>query len=203
MKVRMTLLLGLLVISASAQAQMLRVNVSSSSIDKCRRGQSKRYDINVGGQFEVENTSEGALLLPKIVDVVRVVTVSLSLADAKHQKYSFVMDQEFGASRKSVKPRINDFIAISHGEKRMIEITSVSIPATADFNENDRSQLRPGKYWMQFEFLPLPNSFPSGDKEFHLWQEKWKSSGTLLRNYVLTEPFLVEVAFDLNVPKCS
>ncbi len=203
MKVRMTLLLGLAVTSASAQAQMLRVDASFSSIHQCRRGQSERYDIYVGGHFEVENTSEAALLLPKRVDVVRGVTVALSLADAKHQKYSFVMNQEFGANGKSVKPRIDDFIAIRPREKRMIEITSVAIPATADPNENDHNQLRPGKYWMQLEFLPLPNSFPSGDKEFHVWQEKWKSSGMLLQSYVLTDSFLVEVALDPNVPKCS
>ena len=188
---------------APAQTQMVHVGVSSTSIHECRRDQSERYDVFVGGQFQVENRSDAAILLPKRVDVVRSVAVALSPTDARDRKYVFVMDQEFGANRKNVKPRFSDFIVIKPQEKRTVRILPTAIPATADPNDNGHEQFRPGKYWLQLEFLPLPNSFPSGDKEFPIWQERWKSSGILLRTYVLTDPFPVEIILSPNALKCG
>lgn len=206
MKTKTTLALmplALALTPTSAQTQTVRVNLSSSSIRQCRRGQSERYDIYVGGKFEVENPSDETILIPKRVDVVRSVAIALSLTDAKDKKYAFVMDQEFGANAKNAKPLIGDFIAIKPLEKHTVEIIPTAIPATADPNDNAHEQFRPGKYWLQLEFLPLPNSFPSGDKEFRIWQERWKSSGILLRSYVLTDPFLIEIVLDPNAPKCG
>ena len=208
MKRKTTPLLVLLVLALAptptlAQTQMVHVGVLSTSIHECRRDQSERYDVYVGGHFQVENRSDSAILLPKRVDVVRSVAVALSPTDARDRKYVFVMDQEFGANGKNAKPRISDFIVIRPQEKRTAKILATAIPATADPNDNAHEQFRPGKYWLQLEFLPLPNSFPSGDKELPIWQERWKSSGLLLRSYILTEPFPVEIVLSPNAPKCG
>lgn len=206
MKTKTTLLFVLLVLTptpAPAQTPIVHVGVSSTSIHECRRDQSERYDVYVGGHFQVENRSDAAILLPKRVDVVRSVVVALSPTDARDRKYVFVMDQEFGANGKNVKPHISDFIVIKPQEKRTLIILPTAIPATADPNDNAHEQFRPGKYWLQLEFLPLPNSFPSGDKELPIWQDKWKSSGMLLRSYVLTEPFPIEIVLNPNAPKCG
>lgn len=180
----------------------LRVNASAINLKQCRRAESL-YEITINGSFDVENTSNRTLLVPKIVDHVRTLAASVTQKDLEANRYAFVMNQEFGASHNLSGPKLEDFIVIKPGGTGRVELDGIVATANAMTGGSSTDRLHPGKYWMEFKFLPLPSSFPTGQANFTKWQKRWKSTGLLVDHYLWTEPFPVDVVIDPGAPRCD
>jgi hypothetical protein len=203
MKIGTYLLVPLLASGLAAETGVLQARISSISVAQCHQAESA-YEMDIEGTFELENRSTETLLVPKRVDMVRTITASSSQEQAERHIYSFVMSQEFGGSHTSSSPapELEDFMTLKPGQKGLVKMSAV-VPVDTDPTHTGTERLRPGKHWFQFEFFPLPSTFPWSRKEVTLWRNKWKTRGMLLDEYVVTQPFPVEVVPDPTARKCS
>ncbi len=111
------------------------------------------------------------------------------------------MVQEFAGNTSDPVARLEDFVVLKPGGKAAVQMGLV-LPASTDLKESGTSRLRPGKHWLQLEFLTLPFSL-SNRGNFELWKQKWSSTGTLMDKYLVTDPFPLNVVPDANAANCS
>jgi hypothetical protein len=199
MKVWFTLLCALLC-SGTSNAPQFRAKVISVSMQQCQRAGS--YELQLGGTaLEVQNSSDHTLLIPRKIEVVSAVSAAITLDDAKRGNYTFAMDQHFGGTLKNL-PQLEDFIALGPRAIGRVEIDSLVLPVTLQPQASGDS-LRPGTYWAQLTIGTLPTSLFFSSKNLAQARKKFKSAGTLVHQYLDTEPFHLEVTVDPAAPACD
>lgn len=184
--------------TGSAQTPAVEVRMSDMSVEQCRRGQTS-YELDLEGRFDLRNVSSETILVARNVDAVSSVTAADSLEELKNHHYSFVMSQEFGGNTPI--PRLEELTRVKPGETTSIRM-GVVLPATTNPQETGKNRLSSRKYWVQLEFSTIPFSLWS-QSDRNAWKIKWKSNGTFLSDYFLTEPFLFDVVPNEKARNCN
>jgi len=100
-------------------------------------------------------------------------------------------------SHEPEKVTIDDFVVIKPSESYTAAIQTTVFAST----DPEHPLHSPGKYWIQLGVDARPDEFyfGGGKKNF---QRKWRSRGRIL-DFLLTEPFPVEIRLDPNAPVCT
>ena len=181
------------------QASVTRVSSSECKAVDLRTGVLYDYDITLSGTVIFENRSRKAAILYKGFFPLTG-RVAASPKDIASGKFVAGFDGDrmaIGSEPKQVS--IDDFAIIGPGES--YESAVSAIVAGSAKVETDLLHL-PGKYWVQLGIDARPDEFyfdPGTEKDF---KNKWRSRGHLV-DFILTEPFPIDVALDPNAPLCK
>jgi len=157
------------------------------------------YDVHISANVVFKNLSARAVLLYRDFNPAMTERVAASPRDIALGKFVAGFDGDrMAVTSEPKKVSIDDFIVINAGESYKATIRAI-VFASTDLKKPFHT---PGKYWVQLGIDARPDEFYFDGGAAKDFRNKWRSHGRLL-DFVLTEPFPIEIAFDPNAPPCE
>jgi hypothetical protein len=181
------------------QASVTEVSTSACRIISAQDGALHHYDITLSGKAKFVNHSQKPAILVK-QPFILTVRIAASIKDLTSGKYIAGLDGDRMAISSMPQPvSIYDFELVDPGRRYLTNV-STTVPLRPKSDLVGRKSI--GKYWVQLGIDARPDAFyyePSAQKEF---ARKWRKRGKLV-DFVLTKPFLIDVALGSNTPICK
>lgn len=157
------------------------------------------YDVHVSATVTFENRSRRPALLYKDFNPTMTERVAVSAKDIALGKYVTGFDGDrMAISGEPKQVSIEDFVVINPGETYTAPIRA-TLFASADLKKPLHT---PGKYWMQLGIDARPDAFYFDAGAEKNSKRKWQSRGQLV-DFILTEPFPIDITLDPNAPACK
>lgn len=157
------------------------------------------YDVRISGSVIFKNRSQKAVFLYKNFNPALTERIAASAKDIILGRYITGFDGDrmaMGGEPKKVS--IDDFIVIDPGGSY-----TASIRATVFASTDLKKPLHtPGKYWIQLGIDARPDEFYFNGEKENEFRRSWRSRGYLV-NFILTQPFSIDIALNSNAPVCK
>jgi hypothetical protein len=156
------------------------------------------YDIQVSANLIFKNRSSETVLLYKKFDPASTERVGTSVANLLSGKFvtGFDVDRTI-TNTEPAKVSIEDFLILQPG-KEYASSAQATVYASTDPHKPLHA---PGRYWVQMGIDARPDDFYFNNSK-QAFQRKWLSRGKVV-NFILSEPFSVDITFDPKAPACE
>jgi len=161
------------------------------------------YTIHVVGNVTFTNRSpRKTVLIFRDADPTMTQRIAASRQELVSGNFVSGYDGDrMGISNEPKKVSIKDFAVLRPGESHTIPLAT-DIAASADAANLNKRLHKAGTYWVQLGIDARPDEFYFSSAAETNFKRKWKGIGTLVE-FVLSEPFAVNIKLDPNAPVCK
>jgi hypothetical protein len=157
------------------------------------------YTINLSAKMTFRNRSRKAVMLYRDADPALTQRVAASREGISSGSFVAGFDGDrMAISEPPKQVSIQDFVVLKPGDTYTIPVRTF-VEASA----NPKKPLHvAGTYWVQLGVDARPDEFYFSSSAEENFNRKWRVKDELLQ-FVLSEPFAVEIRLDPNAPECK
>lgn len=195
-------------ISGFGKDRPIRATAASVSTSECRGGSyiqnrekhedGSLYSEDLSVQMDFTNVSPRPVLLYRKLEAMTERVAASPEGIAQGTFLAGYDGDRIAASGEMQQPSFDDFVLLKSGEVYKETIRVKVFASSGDA----RSLHTPGNYWVQLGIDARPDSFYYVGGAEAKFKQQWDSRGKLV-DFVLAEPFAVEVKLDPNSQACK
>ena len=196
-------------ISGFGKGRPIQAVISEVSSSECRGSSDIKagvlanddlsHDINLSITITFKNRSSRPVMFYKKFNPALTERIGESLIAIAQRRFVAGYDGDrMTVSKQPLTPTSNDFIVLKPAESYAVK-SQVAIYASTD----PKNQLRtPGRYWVQLGIDMRPDDFYVSERAKREFEKKWQPRARLVE-FVLADPFPVDIALDPKAAKCQ